>query len=449
MKNRITTPVLALAAAFALSACDSLLDVKNPNNLTEESVRLPAAATAVVNGSERIVNDAISTVWLPYLVPTDEFFWVGSRDAWGQLDQGFVGYDENEFTDGAFDNMGEAAWMSREAVRILEAHVAEFPGDEEYELGLARANMYAGQMYMVIGEIQEDMTFSDKQEDGPPIGPANMYTVLDQAITYLDNAVTQFAALGETDYRIQALALRARAKMSRAIWDVLNPTATVGGALSWADADTDAAAVLAAVSGDWRFEMTYSSTSTDCDMCGWVNDRKENQIDRTLVTVDASYDVTGIAMNDPVTGTTDAAVTRHVAIFKGGTVTGDPNQYNPLTIVSRRLMLLIRAEHELATNGETAAFQGFINDIRALDSQTAFDAANAAHPDGLAMLQHTRRVNTLFMGLRLADMYRWGLQPSAPGVTWHPNAETVQSPGHMLPITLIERRANCYLNGTC
>jgi hypothetical protein len=66
------------------------------------------------------------------------------------------------------------------------------------------------------------------------------------------------------------------------------------------------------------------------------------------------------------------------------------------------------------------------------------------------MLQHTRRVNTLFMGLRLGDMYRWGLTPQGnPGVTWHPNSDAVLTPGMMLPIPLIELRANCYLNGTC
>jgi uncharacterized protein (DUF2237 family) len=59
------------------------------------------------------------------------------------------------------------------------------------------------------------------------------------------------------------------------------------------------------------------------------------------------------------------------------------------------------------------------------------------------MLQHTRRVNTLFMGLRLQDMYRWGLTDAK----WQSGSGAVSTPGVMLPITIIEVRANCYLNG--
>ncbi|HSH76766.1 MAG TPA: hypothetical protein VLA09_13845 [Longimicrobiales bacterium] len=457
MKNRIKAPMLAVLATLALAGCD-LLDVDNPNSLVEEDIRQAAVANGVANGSLRLVGRAISSVWQPYLVASDEIYWIGSRDAWFQLDQGFVRNPENEFTDGAFPELGRAVWMAREAVEILQGHVADNPGVDSFAKDLARAHMFYGMILMVTGEIQEDMTFSDKMEDGAPVGPAQMYTVLDDAIAQLSSAITGFSALGEDALETTATALRARAYMSRAIWDELNPTATVGGALSWPQAYADANTVLADVGGSgWQYDLKFSSSSTSCGMCGWINDRKENQIDLSLVTVDDSEDINGIALADPITGEDDLALINRLNQWKGGNYLDSGNQYPPLTVVSERLLELIVAEHELA-GGNTGAFETAINNIRALDYDATVAGDGSCSGDDcfvsggpvtdVAMLQHTRRVNALLMGLRLGDMYRWGLQPQGnPNVSWSPNSEAVLSPGEMLPITIIEVRANCHLNG--
>jgi len=141
-------PVLA----FALPACD-ILDVNNPNNLTEESVEAPSAASAVVNGAVAQNARGISTQWLGYLIATDEIVWIGSRDAWGQLDQGFVSNPANEFTDAAFPQIAQARWVADEAVLIMEGHVAETP-TAAMQRNLARAYLQAGIIYTVIGETQ-------------------------------------------------------------------------------------------------------------------------------------------------------------------------------------------------------------------------------------------------------------------------------------------------------
>ncbi len=75
--------------------------------------------------------------------------------------------------------------MADKAVSILEEHVAEDPRCAEE---LARAHLYAGIIYMVVGEAQQDFTISDKRESGPPVGPEKMYTMLDKAIEHLDAA---------------------------------------------------------------------------------------------------------------------------------------------------------------------------------------------------------------------------------------------------------------------
>ncbi len=436
MKNRIKAPAMAVAAMVALSGCN-LLDVDNPNSLVEASIKLEAAANGVVNGSLNRISNGISDVWEGYLVTSDELYWIGSRDAWGQLDQGFVGNPENEFLDSAFPSLGQAVWMAQNAVEILTEHAANGAG---FEKDLARAHLFNGMILMVTGEVQEDMTFSNKMEDGAPVGPAAMAGVLDRALSNLDAAVSGFQALGEDDLVVKARAVRARASMSRTIWNALNPTATVGGAMKFASSLADANFVIGATGAGWQFDLTFSAATVTCLMCGNINERKENQIDLSLVTVDASNDIDGIAMNDPVSGVADLALINRLNQWKSGNYLSSGNQYAPLTVASERLMRLIVAEDALA-NGNVAAFEAQIDAIRALDGEVEFDSGGAV--SDMDMLMHTRRVNLVLMGLRLADMYRWGITDPK----WQSGSDAILTPGEMLPITIIEIRANCNLNG--
>lgn len=437
MTKHIKHSMVALAAALALTGCDNLLDVNNPNNLVEESIRQEAAASAVVNGALSLTASSISQVWQPYLVASDELYWIGSRDAWLSLDQGFLSDPNNEFTDGAFPSMGQARWMGDEAIEILEGHVSENPNSSSFKRDLARANMFSGVMYMVIGEIQEDFAFSDKTEDGPPVGPSNMSTVLDGAIARFDRAVSLFGELGDADHVLAARALRARAKHSRAVWGKINPSANTSAPFVDAGAD-DAGFVVANASADWTYNFTYSAGTITNSMASWVNDRKENQIDKSLVTVNAANDVSGIALMDPIDNVVDPVVTAKVQRWKSGEVTDKGTIYAPLDLVSTRMMHLILAESELA-KGNNAGFTTHINHVRSMDNLTPY----AGQIPAKDMLNHERRVNTMFMGLRLADMYRFGITDGL----WEPNGDAMSAPGTMLPITIIEIRANCHLNG--
>lgn len=455
MINRIKAPVAAVAAAFVLSGC-GLLDVDNPNSLVEESIRLEAAANGVANGSLQLVSEAVANVWQGPAVASDELYWIGSRDAWGQLDQGFISNPENEFTDAAFPTLGRAVWMAQNAVEILEGHFAE--SGAAFQTDYGRALMFRGMILMVTAESQEDMTFSYKMVDGPPVSSGSatigsegqhavptMVAVMDLAIQSFTDAITQFTAQGESDLVTNARALRARAYHSRVI---MQNRSTVGGALAFPMAVADANAVLADVGGsDWAFNLSYSSASSACGMCGNVNDRKENQIDLSLVTVDDSNDIDGINLQDPVTGTDDPALISRLNQWKGGNYLDSGDQYPDLSVVTERLLRMIVAEDALA--GGAGDFAAQINAIRDLDDNSAGHDYTPAG-DEVAMLQHHRRVNTLLMGLRLPDMYRWGLAPGAesdPAARWAGGSDAVVNAGAMLPITIIEVRANCHLNG--
>ena len=427
--------LFVLLALLALAGCD-ILDVSNPNDLAEEDIRDERAAAAVVNGTLTLVASSLSQSWQPYLVASDEMRWIGSRDAWLSLDQGFIDDPQNEFIDGPFPAMGQARWMSDEAIEILSGHHARNPSTA-IATDLARAHLYSGIIYMVIGEIQEDFAFSDKAESGAPIGPEKMYRVLDGAIERFSSAVAGFAEVGATDMETAARALRARASQSRAIWDAINPAPSGDGLVSSPEAGSDARDVLAAVAPDWTYNLAFSSASTENAMASWVNDRKENQIDLSIATVDDQNDIDGIALKDPVDGVDDPAVVKWLNQWKGGSYLDKGGVYPPLTIASARMMHLILAENALA-GGDASAFRTHINHIRALDGLTPYDGQIS----GMEMLRHTRRVNVLLQGLRLADMYRWRIRD--PG--WQAVSAASSRPGTMLPISIIEIRANCHLN---
>ena len=439
MHKRMKAQAAMLAAVVALTGCD-LLDVSNPNNLVEESIRNESAANAVVNGSLSLVSSSISQSWQPYLVASDELYWIGSRDAWLSLDKGFVSDPLNEFIDGPFPALGQARWHSDLAIEIIAGHLAE-NNTSSLQTDLARANLFSGIIYMVIGETQEDYAFSDKTESGPPVGPSNMFQVLDGAISRLDAAVSGANAVGDADLALKAMAVRARAAQSRAIWDAINPSASGSGAVNASAAVADANAVIAAAGGataDWTYDLTYSSGTVGNSMASWVNDRKENQIDQSIVTVNAANDIVGIALKDPIDGVDDPAVIKWINQWKGGSYLDKGGVYAPLTVSSTRLMHLILAENALAT-GDNAGFTTHINHIRAMDGSTAF-SGQIANQD---MLEHTRRVNVMLQGLRLADMYRFGI--TSPD--WEGQSAAASRPGEMLPISIIEIRANCHLNG--
>ncbi|WP_420616535.1 hypothetical protein [Candidatus Palauibacter sp.] len=390
-----------------------------------------------MNGTLTLVASSVSQSWQPYLVASDEMRWIGSRDAWLSLDLGFVDDPLNEFIDGPFPAMGQARWMSDEAIEILQGHHDNNPSNS-IKTDLARAYMYSGIIYMVIGEIQEDFAFSDKTESGPPIGPGNMSSVLDGAIDRFSSAMSGFNEVGDMDMATRARALRARARQSRAIWDAINPSPSGSGLVSSADAGADAAAVLASVQADWTHNLTFSSASRTNSMASWVNDRKENQIDLSIATVDDQDDINGIALKDPIDGVDDPAVIKWLNQWKGGNYLDKGGVYPPLTLTSARMMHLILAENALA-GGDSNGFAMHINHIRALDGSTPYSGQISE----MEMLQHTRRVNVLLQGLRLADMYRWGMTDPK----WQSASAALAQPGTMLPISIIELRANCHLNG--
>ena len=428
--------IAALVLVLAVPACD-VLEVNNPNNLTEESIEAIAAANSVVNGAVAANARGVSNQWLGYLMASDEIVWIGSRDAWGQLDQGYVSNPANEFTDAAFPVLAQARWMADRAVEILDGHVATSPSTS-LKTDQARAYLNAGLIYMIIGETQDDFVISDKQEAGSAVGTANMKTMLDQAIQKLDKAVTVATEINNAELINRSTALRARAKHSRAIWDKIKPALNTAAPLvSNAGANADATAVIGRVPANWRYQLTYSSATLSNFMASEINSRGEQQFDTTsIVQVNkaAPKTILSVKLQDPIDRRADPRIVAFLQEWKSNTNIGVAGEiYSPLTLASAKHMRLILAEDALSRSDLTA-FTTHINAVRAVDGLTPYSGQIPA----LDMLKHERRAALFVTGVRLLDMFRFGIKDPL----WHPNSDLMTKPGTLLPITCIERNSN-------
>ena len=161
--------VALLSGVLATTGC-GILDVSNPNNLVEENLATTQAANAVVNGALSLAAVAISDVWQAYEIAGDGLTWIGSRDGWREIDIGALSNTENEFLDVTYPELAQARWMADQAVDLVKVHVDE--GLTQFNATLAKGYLIAGTVYTVIGEVQEDMTFSDKLKAGTAPWPS-------------------------------------------------------------------------------------------------------------------------------------------------------------------------------------------------------------------------------------------------------------------------------------
>lgn len=425
---------LLLLAGLVIGGCD-LFDVENPNNLVEGDLDNPASATAMANGLEFSVTRALGALLAVYGTATDEVTWVGSRDAWRNLDIGDLDDPLNEFSNGLFPFVGEARWLSDDFITRIEAF--QTAGLLQDDTILMRAYLYRAVIHTIIADMYDDFTFSNRDEPGPPIGATSMNSLYDMALEAIDNAM----ALGpDGQLMIQLQAMRARVQFSNALWGKVKPSVNTADPLvNDAGAVADAQAALALIGdADWAYQLELDPSlgfpdNSDAFSIGFqVNNRSELRFGITYIQPTSN--------NRKVEAVTfaDAIDTDVIQPFVEATIDDFEAQgdYPDFTIVSSREMHLILAEAALAA-GDDAGFATAINAIRAFDGLTPF----ADQIDAQAMLEHARQANLFNQGRRLMDMYRFG--QSSP--EWSDQGTSVQSPGTFFPIADIEIKSNPFL----
>lgn len=436
-----STPKLSLAVTLAMLAgvtgCSGLFEVDNPNQLTQEDATNPAAAPAMVNGSQATTSRAYGEIMGVHSTAADELRFTGSRDAWLSLSQGAVSDPNNEFTDAAFPFVAEARWMTNETVTRLEEFRSEGELDDLSQL--TRAYIWAAVAYNIVADHFENFAFSDRQEAAPPIGEENMSQVYDEAVQFLDQAVSTAREANSRELEQTALAMRARTKYARALWQKLNPPGSVPDDPLVDDdgAVQDAAAFLGMVgtTADWTFRARYSANTVGNSMASWVNERSEMEVGSSYGQLGSEgSSVDSVVLHDPIDDVPAPILEQKITEFEAGT------GFSPLTITSAREMHLILAEAGLARE-DTAMFTTHVNHVRAMDELTPY----SDQVDALELLKHERRVNLFFMGRRLVDHYRFG----EPSIKWLSSSTAAQQPGTVFPITAVERQSNCHILGTC
>ena len=415
MKNKIK--LISLLLGFTLIGCD--LDVDNPNSLLEGDLQDPSAAAALANGAWNASLRGITYMMMPHAVATDESVWIGSRDAWYQIDKGGMTNVYNEFVDQAWPYISEARWMSDKAVSILEGLGADLPNNQD----LVLAYLSGAMVRVYIADMFEDFVYSDKTEAGVPVGAANMSQLYDEALALLGKA----SSIATGDNAVKVLSLVARARHAKAVWGKVNPVNTASPYVS--AGASEAAAAAAMMSADWKWRMNFSSSTVSNYMAGQINDRQEMDLFQNALVETATPGAGGDPQpNDPVTGLPDSRMTAIATEFRAG---GGGTSWTPVTITSLREMHLIIAESKKA-GGDDAGCLAELNALRTFDSLDPYPSGT----DAGTALQHERRANLFLQSRRLSDMYRFNLTSTV----W--DAVEKSPAGSFFPITISEIRSN-------
>jgi len=413
----------ALLTAFvgllvALSGCD-VLEVENPNSVLAEDLENPTSTQSLRNGAVATTARAHSYMYALHGTTSDELSWIGSFDAWNQVDRGNIQDPLNQFLELSFPYVAEARYTADLAINRLESFREDgvLPNSND----LLRSYEQGALVYLLIGDMFENFALSTPDEPAPPVGEGNMDEMYTTAIGYLDEALSIARDQSNRQAEERLLAIHARAQHGLSVWEKLQSDSPSSDPLvqsSAAVADANAYLDLVSEDTDRQYQFEYGPSSINNYVAGQVNDRQE-------LAIGSSY----TSLTDPVSGEADPRTQALIERFRAGS-------YVPLSYVSTREVRLILAEVALAENGTDDAVAQ-INIVRSLGGLPAYDPDNHA-PSPQEMLEYERKANLFMMGRRLHDLYRFG--KSSP--EWGSSTVTVTSPGTVFPVPNSELDSN-------
>lgn len=438
--------LLAVLLVVVWTGCENPLTVENPNKLTEQNVQSPEAYGATVGAARNNLVRAAMGMLAIMENASDESFWIGSRNAWGALDNGGISDPTNEFTDVTWPNVGQARFTADQAITLGEQFQSE--GTLPSQDLLAEAYLYGGTTYTLIADtwqrfvLPEDLL--DPTTPGQPIAPGQMPSLYDTAIEYFTQGL---GVVQDGEIRARLMAMRARARQAKQIrLQIQSGDPTNPGIVSSAEAAADAQAALGMVDDGWTFTLAFDAGLLGIACESWapqvwergelqVGDQPEPNNDYFHLS-NSDLNVDGVEMTDVIdTGAPDPRLVDQLAAFRSGGRNAD------ITEMSARELHLIVAEHALA-NADTTTFASEINEVRSLDGLTDWDESSPQVP-AATILEHERNVNLIWQGRRLADHYRFGSMDPL----WQASSVARQDPGTLFPITITEIRSNPNVEG--
>lgn len=409
--------------------CDTLLDVSNPNSLTQENIDSPSTAEGLKNGLLNSLMVGTAFTYASVSTISDEVYWTGSYESYKTYNEGRIDFPNNEITVGGFPEISQARYMADLAIEQLREY--EQNGELEDPSVLARVYIYSAVTRITIADSYDNFVFSEPQEAAPAIGEENMYELYDQAINHAAEAINISRNLGNSILEMQALGIRARAKHAKGVWGKLNPKSDVSPAdplVTGTGATADAEAALNLMDTDYKAQFNYLGPLVLNYFAEQVNQRGEITPINTETVVEGG--VTYDPIIEPKTGEVDPRFQEIRADFTDNQTYSEI--YPPLTWLSWSEMHLIIAEEAVGTDASKA--REHLNTVRDI-----YNLPNVQADDNLEkFIEHERRANLYLQGRRLNDMYRFGSTSPA----WLPDEDALQEPGTLLPIPSNETLAN-------
>jgi starch-binding outer membrane protein, SusD/RagB family len=419
------------AVAAMLGACNMFdQEVKNPNAITEESITGSAIAANLANGVGASVTRAMTAILGPNAVVSDELTWIGSREAYRQLDEGAVADPRNEYTnENGFPFVAEARWYSDFVTETEMPPLLASADSNLVKPNAARALLYSAMIHTMIGESYDDFVVTQvRAQQIANVGVARIDTLFFLAIDRATRGIAIAQSINNTGLVRDLTAIRARARHSRVIKQRLvaaRAAAAAGTAVTNSNplvndpqTTADATAAIALMTGGYRFRFLPTVAVLPGINVGFeMNNRLETRAGGQYVNTNPQgtqvlAGAAGIRLNDigVATATPDNTLLNAINECCRQAV----GQTMPMTVLSEVDMQLIVAEAALAASNN-AGFETAINAARARGGKPAITVAGL--PAGVTaqqLLIHERRVGLYLQFRRLMDHYRF----NSPADRW-------------------------------
>jgi hypothetical protein len=365
--------VAALAALLPLGACDGLLQVDAPGNISDDDLNRRSAVAGLVVGMSRDLT-----------VGLDRTLWFLAYGAGELFDSGSYGYGEfargqwdEEDVDGFWARMQQPRWVAENGIQRMEEEIfADNPAAFANSPLVARAHFFAGITNRYLGENVCEAVF-----DGGPAEPfTNHFT---RAESYFTRAIEIAGAAGATDLVHASYGGRASVRA----WQG-----------DWAGAVSDAQQVPV----DFVYEAIFSTPSPSNDLQYETYSRYEHTVYNTEFE------------NHP----DDARAPWRIVYNADGSVATGANGTTPayqqmkyqerdsdVPLVKGTEMLVLRAEAALRNDDIPGAYL-LLNEAREFYGMTPLTPA-ATLDEAWATLRFERGATNWLEGRRLWDHRRW------------------------------------------
>ena len=363
---------------FVIGACD--FTVTNPGPVQDEFLNDNSANLSIVNGSGRMLAEALNWVGYTGGAIVREVTPSGSIGSFGISPE----VRNGELNDDQINTQWNFSQRARSVSEQGLAHLRQnLDADFSSSPLAAQILIWAAYSNRLIGE-----NFCCTVIDGGAAESINVARA--RAEGQFTEAMTVASSAGETDLAWAAQAGRAAVRM----W--------LG---DWTNAVSDAQAVLAAAGNDWSYDMPYFDIGDQVQFNRIYYAGSGDGPYRAHTVWHSPYEETAAAGDARTPMGTEAGEP-----FGDATVDGDQipwlfqlkhdNRESSIRLSSSQEMQLILAENELV-NGSEAAAIAFINAVRTTANQPAVAG------DGWTLLKRERGIELWLEGRRLGDIRRW------------------------------------------